>query len=170
VLPLWSAAVDPRVLAVRALKPADGHARLFDPQPAAVRMVRGPRSEHLVIYCGGEVIRLDVIDGTMAAGPVSLRFDLADDDRLSVQISTIRTFRTTDAKDCRHRRLASRLLALQAVDARDVGASLQEIAQNLLGPGAWPGDGEHRKSLVRRLVVTGEGMIRAGPRAVLAGR
>ena len=63
--------------------------------------------------------------------------------------------------------MAAKLFALQAVDARSEGASLRETAASILGPGDWPGDGEHRKSLVRRMIATGERIIQAGPRAIL---
>lgn len=171
VLPIWSAAVDPRVLAVRALKPDDlAGGRPFDAMSAAARMVRGPCTEHLLIDRCGEVIRLDVIDGTVAAGPVTLRFDLPDDDRLDMQLPAIRGLREPAPVARSHVQLARRLLALQAVDARDAGASLREIAAMLLGPGAWPGDGEHRKSLVRRMIVAGDRLIRAGPAGALVDR
>jgi hypothetical protein len=167
---MWTAAIDPRVLAVRALKPTDGHARLFDGMSADVRTVRGPRCEHLIVDPGGEVIRLDVIDGTVTAGPVSLRFDLVDDDRLQPKISAINAYRRVTVLAPRHTQLGNRLLALQALDARHAGASLRETADIVLGSDAWPGEGEHRKSLVRRMIVAGERMIRAGPKAILAGR
>lgn len=166
---MWSAAVDPRVLAVRTGDPTD-IARLFDAAMSAARVVRSPHAEHLLIDRGNDVFRLDVIDGTIAAGPVSLRFDLADDDRLSVQISAIGRFcgKTVAARE--HIQLAQRLLALQAVDARVSGASLREVSDMVLGPGPWPGDGEHRKSLVRRMIVAGDEMIRAGPGTALVDR
>lgn len=170
VLPMWSAAVDPRVLSVRAMQPSGAHGRLFDGQSANVRMLQGPNCEHLAIDRDGETIRLDVIEGSIAAGPVILHFVLADDARLDAQIAAVCTFRSVVGECWSHSRLAGRLLALQAVDARDAGASLREIANMLLGPGDWPGDGEHRKSLVRRLVVTGDRMARAGPHAILADR
>lgn len=170
MLPIWSAAVDPRVLDVRASKAVDAAGiRLFDALAADTRMVRGPRAEHLLIDRGGEVIRLDVIDGTAAAGPVTLRFDLPDDDRLDMQMSAMRALREPALVARSHAQLARRLLALQAVDARDAGASLRGVANLLLGPGNWPGDGEHRKSLVRRMIATGDRMICAGSQAILAG-
>lgn len=164
---MWSAAVDPCVLTVRALNPTDGHARLFDAQSADVRMVQSSNCEHLLVGRGGDIIRLDVIEGTTAAGPVALRFELTDDDRLEAGVVAICTFRATRPTGRRYGRLARRLFALQAVDARDAGASLREIADILLGPGDWPGDGEHRKSYVRRLFDAGSRMIRSGPREIL---
>lgn len=167
---MWSAAVDPRVLAVRAVPPSGGHARLFDGQSADVRTLRGSHCEHLVIDHGDEVIRLDVIDGTVAAGPVTLRFDLPDDDRLEMQLSALHALRAPASVLRSHEQLARRLLALQAIDARDAGASLREVADTILGPGDWPGDGEHRKSLVRRMIAAGDRIIRAGPAGLLLDR
>ena len=164
---MWSAAVDPRVLTVRAIEPMDGDTRLFDAVSADARIMRGAEREHLLINRDGELVRLDVVEGTMTAGPVVLRFDLADDDRFDLQADAIRSLRFMAAPGRRHLRLAGRLFALQAVDARDAGASLRETADILLGPGAWPGDGEHRKSYVRRLLDAGSRMISSGHREIL---
>ncbi len=166
---MWSATVDPRVLAVRAGNPGN-RSRLFDAEMSNAHVVRGGRAEHLLIDRANDVFRLDVIEGTVGSGPVSLRFDLADDDRLSMQISAIRRFRDNKVAPRQQSQLAQRLYALQAVDARVSGASLREVSDIVLGPGTWPGDGEHRKSLVRRMIVAGDEMIRAGPGGVLVDR
>lgn len=164
---MWSAAVDPRVLAVRAIQPLDRNTRLFDGLSSSARRVCGSSIEHLLIDRGGEPIRLDVIEGTTATRPVALHFDLADDERLETQIAAIRVFGAAVTIRRRRAQLARRLLALEAADAHDAGASLREAADLLLGPGDWPGDGEHRKSLIRRMIVAGAHMVRAGPRAIL---
>ena len=171
MLPIWSAAIDPRVLAVRAISPVDANGeRVFDARSADTHMVSGPCAEHLLLDRGVDVFRLDVIQGTTLEGPVALRFELADDDRLPAQISTLGAYGRATVPASRHAQLGNRLLALQASDARHTGASLREIADIILGPGTWPGEGEHRKSLVRRMLVAGERMIGAGPRPILAGR
>lgn len=167
VLPMWSAAMDPRVLTARTALPHDPGDRLFIADPAHVRILRAPDCEHLLVERGDEIIRLDVVDGTTAAGPVTLRFELADDDLLEAQIAALRALRAETPVRTRHGRLAGKLLALQAADAHRAGASLRETADLLLGPGDWPGDGEHRKSHVRRLLGTGLRMIDEGPRAIL---
>src|SRR3546814_14882332 len=70
VLPIWSAGVDPRVLAVRAAQPVDATgARVFDELSGDTRVVRGPPAEHLLIDFGGDVIRTDVLYGHSAAAP-----------------------------------------------------------------------------------------------------
>jgi hypothetical protein len=58
-------------------------------------------------------------------------------------------------------------MALRAHDARADGASLREMATELLAPGEWPGPGECRKSAMRRLVAMGEKLVRQGPLPVL---
>jgi hypothetical protein len=165
VLPLWSAAVDPRVLAARAAPPVHGQ-RLFDASAAGVRTLRGHGIEHLLIDRGGAPIRLDLIAGTALAGPVSLCFELAHDDRLAERLAALRAFATRPALPERGPWQRG-LLALHAHDARAAGASLRDIAEVLLGPGDWPGDGDHRKSRVRRMIATGERMVGAGAPAIL---
>src|SRR3546814_3769309 len=105
----WAAGVDPRVLAGRAVQPVDATGeRVFDALSGDTRIVRGPHAEHLLIDCGGEVIRLDVIDGTAAAGPVTLHFDLSDDHRLDTQIAAIRALRYPAPTGGEHVQLARR--------------------------------------------------------------
>jgi hypothetical protein len=165
VLPIWSAAIDPRVLAVRAVRDVGRSGLTFDAN-SCTRLLRGPSMEHLLIDRGGDLVRLDVIEGSVAGGPVALRFDLADDDRLDFRIAALRLFRGSPPARG-HARLTGRLRALHAADMQDTGASLRDIADVLLGPGDWPGDGEHRKSQVRRLIVAGQDMKRRGARAIL---
>lgn len=170
ILPIWSAAIDPRVLVVQAVTLIESVGRPFDLKMSDTRVLRGRQAEHLLVERDNALFRLDVIEGTVTAGPVSLRFNLADDERLPAQISVISAYRRTTLPAPRHTQLGNRLLALHALDVRHAGASLRETADIILGPGAWPGEGEHRKSLVRRMVVAGERMISAGPQPILAGR
>jgi hypothetical protein len=68
---------------------------------------------------------------------------------LDVRIAVIRILAGIRPIACRHVRLANRLQTLHAADARNRGVSLRAIADLVLGAGDWPGDGKHRKSLVR---------------------
>lgn len=142
---------------------------MFDTSRDILRAVRGWSGEHVLVDRGGVGLRLDVIEGTVSAGPVALHFDLPDDDRLEHRVATVRALSGKKSIGCRHQQIAGRLRALQAADARTAGASLREIADGLLGIGDWPGDGEHRKSAVRRLVTTGERLIQQGPLPILKG-
>jgi hypothetical protein len=168
VLPIWSAAADPRVLAVRASPCRGRDERSFDFREAD-RVVRSPAGEHVLIDRDGPPFRLDIIEGTVLSGPTSLSFDLSDDDRLEDKLAVIRAFVGKRVVTRHHLQLAGRLQALHAADARTAGASLREIAELILGPGDWPGDGEYRKSLIRRMISSGKRMVQAGPHIVLAG-
>ena len=134
----------------------------------AGRVVKSCTCEHLLIDRGGAPFRLDIIEGTVLTGPVSLHFDVPDTSGLHQKLTAIRAFTGVTTIFQPHLQMTGRLHALHAADARAAGASLREIAHSLLGDGTWPGDGEHRKSLVRRMIAAGEQLVRAGPRAVLA--
>jgi hypothetical protein len=159
---------DRHVLFARASQASGGGSRLFDSKSPNIAIVRGSKCEYLQIDCGAEPIRLDIVEGTVTNGPVLLRFDLPDDDALGGRLARLRAFRYPKSVESRFPRLARCLLALHAFDARSANATLRETADIVLGPGDWPGDGEHRKSFVRRLVATGEKMVGAGARAILA--
>ena len=168
-LPVWSAVLDPRVLTGRAVPATVDAANPFDLTLLHPKMVRSASAEHWLFVRHGKPVRLDVISGTLARGPVILRFDITADERLSIQLAALRSF-SKPALDPGHADYAQYLLALHAVDARRAGASLRETADLILGPGDWPGDGEYRKSLVRRLIATGEQLVRDGPAAILQRR
>jgi hypothetical protein len=124
--------------------------------------------EHLVVDRLSQPVRLDVVEGSTYEGQVMLQFLLADDERLGDRLAVIRSWQAPPPTAPDHRRWSRMLLSLHALDAQQAGGSLRETADLLLGPGDWPGDGEYRKSRVRRLLEAGRGAIRNGPRAVLA--
>lgn len=175
ILPLWSAAADPRVLTARA-RPYRGSAteagrRVFDLRALSAQVAVGADREHARIDQAGIMVRLDIIAGTLMNGPVSLTFELLDGPGLPFQIDALRQLQEqatgTRAAPSPQRRLAAMLLPLCAFDERARGASLRNIADMLLGHGEWPGDGDHRKSQARRLVAAGEALVRGGSRAIL---
>ena len=166
---MWSAAVDPRVVVARATDIQSDCVHALDGPVDVIRSLRGQGHEHLIVGRNGNTVRLDIIEGTAWAGPVSLHFDLAGDAHLDTRISAIRAFAVTSSARRPHLRLARRIYALHATDAQAAGASLREIADLILGPGDWPGGGEYRKSLIRRMICTGERMHRDGAYAILGG-
>jgi len=176
IQPIWSADVDPHVLKAHVrphtgTETSSGH-HAFDLRRFCARIVIGVAGEYVRINLGGSVLRLDVVAGTMIDGPVSLAFEIALKQPLGAQVKALRKFDvlfTTGETSIPplHDQLAGQILALQAYDARLSGASLRMIAEKLLGQGDWPGDGEWRKSKARRLVATGNSLVRAGPRAIL---
>jgi len=150
--------------------PAGPGARTFDAR-STLSSVRGPEGEHLLVARGDALIRIDIVEGSTSERPVMLRFDLADDARLGARLGALRTLGDDEKNGRPHLRLARRLFALHAIDMRDAGASLRETAAVVIGPGAWPGDGEHRKSrLRRRLIAAGDSMVRAGPVGIMVDR
>jgi hypothetical protein len=172
-LPVWSADADPRVLSARAIPwtdVGDSHwpitlGNFF------MRAVVGAGREHIRIDDRGRSVRLDVVEGSLLAGPASLSVEMAVGSRLPAQLTAVGEFRGLLAGRQRTTKLSARhhhcLLALAAYDARLDGASLRAIADRLFTPGDWPGDGEHRKSRIRRFIAQGEALVRAGPRAIL---
>lgn len=174
VVPLWTAAADPRVLTVRAAPWASGDggaAQPFDLGHFSARIVADRLCERVRIDGDGATVRLDVVEGRLCPGPVSLVFELVHGRDLVAQLDALRTFRRLLAGAIPAppitEPMRDRLLALHAYDTRLAGVGLRGIAEALLGPGDWPGDGEHRKSKARRLVGKGAAMVRAGPRAIL---
>ncbi|OJU15991.1 MAG: hypothetical protein BGN95_11560 [Sphingomonas sp. 66-10] len=163
---MWSAAVDPCVLSARCAADSAGSAHAFDGTAEAKRLLRSGAGQHLLVERGGALVRIDVVEGSALAGPCSLCFELPVDHRLHAKVSAVRTF-IGSLQVRPSLQLARRLSALEAYDAHLAGMSLRAIADRLLGPGDWPGDGEHRKSLVRRLVASGRNMIEQGPAHVL---
>jgi hypothetical protein len=163
--------VDPSVISARAF-PCDASAPLrlqidrYDPCIAT-----GEGVEHLLLGACGRSLRVDVVSGTVLAGPVVLEPTVCLD-RLDFQVAAVRTLAGILSREpvaaVTDTRLPRLVLALRALDARREGASLREIASGIFGQTDWPGDGDHIKSRARRLVRLSEILVRAGPRGVLA--
>lgn len=167
VRPLWSAAVDPCVLGARAERALASDIQVFDAYAPGVRVVRSACAEHVLVARSGQCIRIDIDEGSVMAPPVCLRFGIVHDDRFAAQIAAISLFGGLAPGRRQVKDPMRPLLALAALDARRAGASLRETADLVLGRAEWPGDGEHRKSHVRRLIAAGEQMVAAGPRPIL---
>jgi hypothetical protein len=163
--------MDPTVISARA-SPCDTSAPLqllIDRYEHCVAMGEGV--EHLLVHACGRSLRLDVVSGTVLAGPVTLEPRVMLD-RLDFQIVAVRMLAAILIHDpppaLTDARLPRLVLALRALDARREGASLREIARGIFGETDWPGDGDHVKSRARRLVRLSEKLCRAGPRGVLS--
>ena len=170
VRPVWSADLDPRVLVViaRSIKP-DTRSQCFNLGRYSARVLRNASCEHILIEHLDTWIRMDVVSGTLCNGPVSLCFQVTERQNLLAQIEALRAFhaltRGRAERAPGRARIARPLVGLQALDARKAGHSLRAISKVLLGSD-WPGDGEHKKSRVRRLVASGEALVRAGHAAI----
>jgi Uncharacterized conserved protein (DUF2285) len=160
--------VDARVLAARAVVPCSDGMHCIDASAPGLRRVVGPSAEHLLVDRGRDLVRIDVLEGTTADTHASLHIDLPLGCWVQPRIAAVRALVAPPQVTPHHTQLAHRLLCLQALDARAAGASLKDVAEILFGGGDWPGDGEHRKSRVRRMIVAGERMVDGGPGMILA--
>lgn len=168
---MWRADADPRVLPVTATSAAGPDT--LDIMRFGPSVCSDAEGEHVRFMVHGETFRLDVVAGSITDGPIRLAYMVARDRRLARRIDTIlrleRRLAGVPAAQPKHvSRLARSAKALRAFDARTAGASLKEIAEEMLGPGEWPGLGEWRKSATRRLVVMGQSLVDQGPLPILA--
>lgn len=174
---VWTAAFDPAVIEVDA-EPLAGRTDGFDIAGFGSRIaaIVDDTGEHVAVAAPGRHLRLDVATGTLFAGPVHLRYRLNGVATLPPSLDALHALlrlvgvpdpaRRTAEPD---RRLPRLVEALRVLDALSDGASRHAIAEALLGSGDWPGDGEHRKSLVRRRIDLARHLQDAGPKAVLRG-
>ncbi|WP_183618953.1 DNA -binding domain-containing protein [Novosphingobium fluoreni] len=169
VLPIWSAALDPGVLRARIVVDAGQIPSSFDFQRAGLRRVASSVGEHIAFDRAGEVVRIDVIDGAVSPDRANLCFEIIADHRLERQIRALQSLFSPFVRQSPNGWFKRQHLALLANDLSQAGASLREAADVLLGPGEWPGDGEHRKSQVRRLVKRGLQLCHSTPGGILAG-
>lgn len=170
VAPIWTAAVDPCVLDVRASDTPGFNGPTLDIARHSARIVAADSSEHIGIPFEGGILRLDVIAGTVLAGAVSIQPAVRLGTALEHQLRAVRKLDAMIAgRACRaapDRTLRRLILALRTLDAYRDGASLREIGLALVGS-PWPGDGEHVKSKTRRLVDLARQLEMAGPAGVL---
>jgi hypothetical protein len=173
---IWSAAVDPSVLTVSAYATADGS---FDlPRRSRAVAIDGNGREHVAIRSPGGLLRLDVVSGSVLAGPVALRVHLNVDQAVAPRLSALdRLLRAIGLTDPGRRparpdaRLARLVDALRVSDALADGASLSRIAAALRGThrlaDTWPGEGDNIKSAVRRRVALARQLTARGPAGVM---
>ena len=169
--PMWSAAVDPCVLFVLA-EPAS--TACVDLSALSAVTVRCDGVDHVRLVLRDTVFRLDVRQGSIRQ-PCRITYFLVPSAQLPCQLETVRRLHSClsgmpfradpDPAAARLHRLAT---ALRVWDARTAGLSLRQTADEVWGPGEWPGAGEHRKSAVRRYIRLGEALVAGGPAAVLA--
>ena len=171
--PVWSAAVDPRVLGVRCFRePDDGRGSLLG-RAHRWRVVVGENAcEHVWLVSGGEPLRIDVMAGSIRDGCVRIEpaVDLRRD--LQPQIAALRRLDRlmqgmawTSFED---KALPRLVLALRVADARRHGCSLRQVARDVLGLHDWPGDGEWAKSSTRRLIALANILARSSVAQLLS--
>lgn len=186
----WRPEFDPSVIPVAAVGSANGGADALDFRELnfAVRILRAPDSEHVLLSNGFHSIQIHVINGTVLEGPVQLAHVLPGPDILHARFLSVERLATLQKQKRFPARMfstdsyASRwLLALKAIDMERSGVSQTDIAMQLYNGTRDVGfSTDWRRSRLRRLLDTGHGMItgdylkilarsiKAGRRAVLA--
>lgn len=128
---------------------------------------------HVLLHLPREILQLENLDGALNDGPRRISALIDFGRILEPQLESVRRLHVflggreppTDL-GTRFGRLVE---ALRVGDAIAAGASQRAIGLGIYG-GDWPGDGEHLKSRVRRMIPLTAALIRAGSRGVLAGR
>lgn len=177
---LWSAAVDPSVLAVAALPASTPAGTAFDLADWGGRLtiVRGSLAEHVLLRPGRGQLRFDVCSGTILQGPVRLLVDATLDDTAAMSAARINCFRKAlshDPPNCssprRGRAHVRQVAALRTFDALIDGASIRDVAITLFGEARvqaeWLDPGEAMKSTCRRLIALARRMSDGGYKSLL---
>ena len=178
--PIWCAAVHPFVLGIEA-NPFQGEDS-FDLERFATistLYIGSDGREHLLISDGLQAIRIDVLAGSLARGPVELRYHLTGLSSAERALLTLRRLlslrrtgkfcRSLHPKEAKARRW---VLMLRAHDALASGAAQREIAAHLLDCRAatkrWRIEEPSLRSQVQRLVRNARWAALGGFRSLLA--
>lgn len=181
---LWRADLDPGTLVVRAVPVAPGHPDAFDPAALApwLTLVADRTGEHAVLSDGWHHIRIDIEQGSLAAGePVVFEYRLYGLASAEPKILPLR--RLIDL--CHRRRFSVSLYppdrrverwirTLRVHDALTAGASQRDIARILFADAPVDAAGDRRsdslRSRVRRLVADARRLAEGGYRALMQQR
>jgi hypothetical protein len=180
--PLWRSEAHDLVLKVVAepCEPGD-EAFLFHRVAEAATIVRGSAGEHLLLSDGRRNVRLDILRGSVLAGPVRLRYQLSGMRTVDAHLLVLRRL-LSFWRSGRFSRLlhppearASRLvLMLRVYDAMQAGATQREIAASLLdrdaGEERWRVKTPGLRSRVQRLVRAARAAAAGGYTAFLKER
>ncbi len=178
---LWSSAFDPSVLRCVAAPAAIGQVGAFDLEHCgekAVVAAGDAGTEHILIGGKSGGLRLDVLEGTLLQGPVSVRYDFSAVGDIKPLLAPLRAFHNI----CRTGRLSLRptrkrqrdrrvVDALRTYDALREGASIRDVGILLFGEQRvaeeWGALGEALKSHSRRIIALARGMAGGGWRGLL---
>lgn len=177
---LWSAAVDPSIMALAALPASTPAGTAFDLADWGDRLtiVRGSLAEHVLVRPGRGQFRFDVCSGTILNGPVRLFVDATIEDTAAVTAARLTCFRNAlsqypaDRSTPRHSRAHVRqVAALRTFDALTDGASIRDVAITLFGESRvrteWLDPSEAMKSTCRRLIALARRMSDGGYKSLL---
>jgi len=167
---MWTAAADPHVLLARVLPRPRADAAIDLEHVHCCDWWQEGR-QHVRIDFADGVMRVDIVEGKIASGTLSIEAAVDLPRPLDPQIASIRRLRTLcrgETSPVHDQRFGRLVEALRAGDALAAGASLRDIGLGILGDD-WPGDGDHLKSRARRRVKLAAALAHAGPRGVLSG-
>jgi len=173
----WRADVDPSVIPVAAVaSPQNPDAIDLCSLDVAVRILKEPRAEHVLLSNGFHTIQIHVVDGTVLNGAVQLAYVLPGPDNLNTRLLPLQRLamlqkqKRFPAKMFLPDSHASRwLLALKAIDFERAGLSHPEIAMQLYhGEKDVTFATDWRRSRLRRLLDTGHAMINGNYLKILA--
>lgn len=178
--PVWTAAADPFVLAAEAGPPTGRDDFDLGGMAGWSTLVTSAEGrQHLLLSDGFRAIRIDVLTGSLARGPVQIRYRLAGLRSAERPVLTLRRFLALWRSGEFHRSLHPRetrarrwILLLRACDALAVGATQREIAGALLSVEArqprWRSQAPSLRSRAQRLVRCATMMQAAGYRRLLS--
>lgn len=177
----WRADWDSSVVLAEARPVSSGDAEAFDLQRFAawatvLRLADG--REFLLLSDGARHLQLELIDGTLLAGPVRLHYALSGITQIDVKTLTLRRLvmlyrrgRFPTGLFPPEPRARRWVLALQAYDGLTAGASHREIAMALFGETTvredWNGRSQYLRLRVRRLIQVATALVQGGYRDLL---
>jgi hypothetical protein len=175
-----SAGVDPFVLKVEARCTGVGYDLQRVAQFATV-VIDAQSHEHVVLSNGKQRIRIDIEDGTMLDGPVTLKIichtpmDAPTATRTLSRASLLwRLGRMPNIEHKAYQRMARLITALRVYDALASGASRQHIARALFGDDRvakeWNSTSDAMRSSVKRLVRLSNHLAAGGYRDLMQVR
>ncbi|WP_447726030.1 DNA -binding domain-containing protein [Sphingomonas koreensis] len=181
---IWRADMDPGTLRAAASPVAGGHPDAVDPRALRpwLSIVADDEGEHAVLSDGRHRIRIDLAEGSLAAGhPVVLEYHLKGIASAMPRILPLRRLldlyrhrRFSVSLYPRDRRVERWLLALRVHDAMRAGASQREIVRVLFGDDSAQLVGNDRadsiRSRVRRLAGEARRLAGGGYRSLMRQR
>lgn len=161
--PVWCAEVDPHVLGIHAGPPAGEDVFNLERFATMSTLLTAEGREHLLITDGLRTIRIDVLMGSIARGPVGLRYQLTGLSSAERPLLTLRRLLALwrGGRFCRSlhpgaARAKRWLLMLRTQDALATGANQRAIAAELLGSSAarerWRVEAPSLRTQAQRLV------------------
>lgn len=180
--PFWSRSICPAVLRADAVALPSGDVReTFDLArfggAATVIDARGAGEacEHLLLSNGLRAVRVDILSGTLRAGPATLEWRLAGLESALPQARALdrllalhRAGGFVGLPQAAERRAPRWILQLRVHDALAVGASHRAFAETLLGTSVgprWRLNAPDARLRVQRLALAARRLAKAGPAA-----